>query len=91
VAQGHKGPIELVITDVVMPRMGGLQFVARLPDIRPDSRVLYMSGYTDGYLTPEQLAGASLLKKPFSEDALLHRVRTLLDQPHPRSTNASPS
>jgi signal transduction histidine kinase/ActR/RegA family two-component response regulator len=81
VAQGHKGPIDLVITDVVMPRMGGLQFVAQLQDIRPDSRVLYMSGYTDGYLTQERLAGASLLTKPFSEDALLRRVRALLDQP----------
>jgi hypothetical protein len=40
-----------------------------------------MSGYTDGYLTQERLAGASLLKKPFSEDALLRRVRALLDQP----------
>jgi hypothetical protein len=42
-----------------------------------------MSGYTDGYLTPEQLAGASLLNKPFSEDTLLRRVRALLDQPRP--------
>ena len=83
VAHGHKGPIDLVITDVVMPRMGGLQFVAQLQDVRPDNRVLYMSGYTDGYLTQERLAGASLLKKPFSEDALLRRVRTLLDQPRP--------
>jgi signal transduction histidine kinase/DNA-binding LacI/PurR family transcriptional regulator len=82
VAQGHKGPIDLVITDVVMPRMGGLQFVAQLQDFRPDSRVLYMSGYTDGYLTQEQLADAALLRKPFSEDALLRRVRALLDQPH---------
>jgi signal transduction histidine kinase len=82
-AQGYKGPIDLVITDVVMPRMGGLQFVTKLQGVRPDSRVLYMSGYTDGYLTPEQLAGASLLNKPFSEDTLLRRVRALLDQPRP--------
>ena len=83
VAHGHKGPIDLVITDVVMPRMGGLQFVAQLREVRPDSRVLYMSGYTDGYLTQERLVGASLLNKPFSEDALLRRVRALLDQPRP--------
>ena len=83
VAHGHKGPIDLVITDVVMPRMGGLQFVAQLQDVRPDNRVLYMSGYTDGYLTQERLVGASLLNKPFSEDALLRRVRALLDQPRP--------
>ncbi len=80
VAHGHKGPIDLVITDVVMPRMGGLQFVTQLQGIRPDSRVLYISGYTDGYLTQDRLAGASLLKKPFSEAALLRRVRALLDR-----------
>jgi DNA-binding response OmpR family regulator len=83
VARGHKGPIDLVITDVVMPRMGGLQFVAQLQEIQPDNRVLYLSGYTDAYPIQERLVGASLLKKPFSEDALLRRVRALLDQPRP--------
>jgi hypothetical protein len=58
-----------------------LQFVAQLQEIRPGNRVLYMSGYTDGYPTQEQLVGASLLNKPFSEDVLLRRVRALLDQP----------
>jgi signal transduction histidine kinase/DNA-binding LacI/PurR family transcriptional regulator len=83
VARGHKGPIDLVVTDVVMPRMGGLQFVVQLQEVRPGNRVLYMSGYTDGYPTQEQLVGASLLKKPFSEDVLLRQVRALLDQPRP--------
>jgi len=83
VARGHKATIDLVITDVVMPRMSGLQFVTRLREIRPDSRVLYISGYADGYVTQERLAGESvaLLKKPFTEEALLRRVRAVLDQP----------
>jgi CheY-like chemotaxis protein len=82
IAGGHKGDIDLVITDVVMPRMGGPQFVSRLEEVRPGSRVLYISGYTDGYVSQERLAGVAvaLLKKPFTEDALLRRVRTLLDQ-----------
>ncbi len=81
VARGHRGPINLVITDVVMPRMGGPQFVKQLEQIRPGNAVLYISGYTDGYVDRERLAGATvaLLKKPFSEEALLRRVRALLD------------
>ena len=83
VAAGHKGDVDLVITDVVMPRMGGPQFVSRLEELRPGCRVLYISGYTDGSVTQERLAGATvaLLKKPFTEHALLQRVRGLLDQP----------
>jgi signal transduction histidine kinase/DNA-binding LacI/PurR family transcriptional regulator len=81
VARGHPGPINLVITDVVMPRMGGPQFIKQLEEIRPGNAVLYISGYTDGYVDRERLAGATvaLLKKPFSEEALLRRVRALLD------------
>jgi CheY-like chemotaxis protein len=81
VAAEHPGRIDLVITDVVMPKLGGPQFVKRLEEIRPGSAVLYISGYTDGYVSRERLAGGTvaLLKKPFTEDALARRVRALLD------------
>jgi signal transduction histidine kinase/DNA-binding LacI/PurR family transcriptional regulator len=81
VARAYRGPINLVVTDVVMPRMGGPQFVKQLEQIRPGNAVLYISGYTDGDVDRERLAGATvaLLKKPFSEEALLRRVRALLD------------
>ena len=81
VARDHAGPIDLVVTDVVMPRMGGPQFVNQLAEIRPPGPVLYISGYTDGYVEHERLTGATvaLLRKPFTEDSLLERVRALLD------------
>ncbi|TML33176.1 MAG: response regulator [Actinobacteria bacterium] len=79
--QAHPGPIDLVITDVVMPRLGGPQFIKLLEEVRPGNAVLYISGYTDGYISRERLTGetVALLKKPFSEDGLLRRVRELLD------------
>jgi signal transduction histidine kinase/DNA-binding LacI/PurR family transcriptional regulator len=81
VAKGFPGRVDLVITDVVMPRLGGPQFVKQLEEVRPGCTVLYISGYTDGYVGRERLAGATvaLLKKPFTEDNLLRRVRSLLD------------
>lgn len=60
-----------------MPRMGGPQFINQLAEIHPPDPVLYISGYTDGYVEHERLAGATvaLLRKPFTEDSLLERVR----------------
>ncbi|GLZ28791.1 hypothetical protein Lesp02_09810 [Lentzea sp. NBRC 105346] len=69
--------IDLVVTDVVMPKMGGPELVAELRRIRPGTRVLYMSGYT----TEEKLGDtAVLLTKPYTEHDLLDQVRALLDQ-----------
>jgi CheY-like chemotaxis protein len=80
----HHGPgIDLLLTDVVMPRMGGPELAKRLVDIQPDIKVLYMSGYTDrgvvhhGVLDPN----ASFLQKPVSMDVMARRVREVLDAP----------
>jgi PAS domain S-box-containing protein len=75
--------IDLLVSDVVMPRMNGRELADRLCQVRPALRVLHMSGYPGdtidryGDLRP----GAAFLQKPFTADALLKRVRALLDQP----------
>jgi PAS domain S-box-containing protein len=79
----HPGPIHLLLTDVVMPEMSGPELRQRLKRLRPRTRVLYMSGYTDealgrhGVLEPRTF----LLQKPFSIDALGQKVREVLDAP----------
>jgi two-component system cell cycle sensor histidine kinase/response regulator CckA len=81
-AHRHPEPIELVITDVVMPGMNGRMLAEALVAARPELRVLYMSGYTDdviahrGVLEP----GALFLEKPFTVQALLSRVRAALGE-----------
>jgi two-component system, cell cycle sensor histidine kinase and response regulator CckA len=91
-AGAHKGPIPLVLTDVVLPRMSGRQMAEALRSSRPDSRVLFMSGYTDdaighhGILDP----GVHFLQKPFTTEGLLHKVRELLDSPAGASPGTPP-
>ncbi len=74
-------PFDLVVTDVVLPGMGGADLVNRLTELLPGIRVLFVSGYTEnavvhqGILSP----GTSFLSKPFTVSSLLKKVRTLLD------------
>jgi PAS domain S-box-containing protein len=81
VAADHIGPIDLLLTDVVMPRANGRRVAERLQLLRPEVRVLYMSGYTEdaivhhGVLEP----GIVLLEKPFTELDLARTVRAVLD------------
>ncbi|HVW00195.1 MAG TPA: PAS domain-containing protein [Planctomycetaceae bacterium] len=74
--------IDLLITDVVMPKMGGHELVERLLKLRPSLGVLYISGYTDGAtLNPGGPAtGTQFLQKPFTPQALARRVRDILDR-----------
>ena len=78
----HPGPIDLLLTDVMMPRMTGPQMVAELRPLRPGLRVLYMSGYTDGAITPqgELQANVKFLQKPVIPDTLLQKVREVIEQ-----------
>ncbi len=81
VARGHAAPIHLLLTDVVMPGLSGRELAARLREVHPETRVLYMSGYSDeaiahhGVLDP----GVPFLEKPFGPDALTRKVREVLD------------
>jgi len=79
----HEGPIHLVLTDVVMPEMGGLELAQRLQPLHPGAKVLYMSGYAENANLHQHLAGQEIyyLQKPFETIGLLQRVRQLLDAP----------
>jgi DNA-binding response OmpR family regulator len=83
-AREHKGaPIALVVTDVIMPAMGGKVMADELMADHPGLKILFMSGYTDdtiahhGMLDP----GIELLLKPYTPAALARKVRELLDTP----------
>jgi two-component system, cell cycle sensor histidine kinase and response regulator CckA len=82
IASAFAGTIHLLLTDVIMPGMGGKQLAEQLTSLRPATRVLFMSGYSNdgivqsGILTSE----APLLEKPFTREILLRRVRQVLDE-----------
>jgi PAS domain S-box-containing protein len=75
-----EGKIDLILTDVVMPDMGGLELTGRVHERRPDLKVLYMSGYAEGdKLQPKMHSEHSFLQKPFSAESLTLKVREVLD------------
>jgi signal transduction histidine kinase/CheY-like chemotaxis protein len=81
ISERHQGPLDLLLTDVVMPRMSGRELAERLGPLRPDLSVLYMSGYTDDAVIRHGVlgAGTAFLQKPFAPAALVQRVRESLD------------
>jgi two-component system cell cycle sensor histidine kinase/response regulator CckA len=84
-ARGESGPLQLLVTDVVMPGLGGRAVAEAVGRLRPGLRVLFVSGYApDGIDRRGELPdGAELLEKPFTPAALQARVRTVLDGPPP--------
>ena len=81
VAQRYSGPIHVLLTDVIMPGMSGRDLAARLATLRPETRVIYMSGYTDDAITRHGVLepGFVFVQKPFTPDALARTVRDVLD------------
>ena len=81
-SQQHGGSIQLMATDVVMPDMTGPELAKQLTALRPDMKVLFLSGYTDdaiihhGFIDDEM----AFLQKPFTKSGLLRKVREVLDQ-----------
>ncbi len=83
ISAAHRGPVHLLLTDVIMPGMNGRELAEQLTTNRPEIRLLYMSGYTEnaigrnGTLDPQ----VNLLQKPFTSEMLARKVREVLDSP----------
>lgn len=80
-AERHEGPIHLLVTDMVMPEMGGAELAAELERRRSGLRTIFISGYTPDEIARRGLAqpGVELLTKPFPSDEFIQRVRLVLD------------
>jgi two-component system cell cycle sensor histidine kinase/response regulator CckA len=83
IAKEHDGPIHVLLTDVIMPDMNGKQLADNVRALRPDSVVLYMSGYTDEVITQHGIIdrGASYIQKPFGREELMYKIAELLSTP----------
>ena len=83
----HRGRIHLLITDLVMPGRSGHDLVAHMGRARPEMAMLCVSGYADQALVQSERLGTEMpfLQKPFTPDALLRKVREILDEPSRRA------
>ncbi len=81
VSETHEGPVHLLLTDVVMPRMSGTDLSEKLQSIRPETRVIYMSGYTADAIVRNGILRQDInfIEKPFSLESLGKKVRQVLD------------
>jgi len=87
VAQRHSGLIHLLLTDIIMPVMNGRDLVQRMAGLRPKTRILFMSGYTENAIWRDGFIdqAAHFLQKPFTLDALSRKVREVLETPTPET------
>ena len=79
--EDHSGSIDLLLTDVIMPDLSGPELAKKLRKIKPDLKVLYMSGYPGEFIARHGVSGAEMayLQKPFSQEALAGKMREVLD------------
>jgi two-component system cell cycle sensor histidine kinase/response regulator CckA len=83
IAERHTGLLSLLLTDVVMPGMGGQALALRIAEVRPETRTVFMSGYTDDTIVRHGVLelGIDFLAKPLTTDGLAGKVREVLDRP----------
>jgi two-component system, cell cycle sensor histidine kinase and response regulator CckA len=81
------GRLDLLLSDVVMPGMNGKELAGRIARIRPETKVLFMSAYSDEIITSHGVVpeGVSLIRKPFRTDDLLKKIEAVLSSAHPWS------
>ncbi len=83
IIEQHGGTIDLLVTDVIMPRMMGSEVASRVASLRPGVKVLYISGYPGDAIVKQGVPEHAFVQKPFSVSALAKRVRALLDDTPP--------
>ena len=81
VAEAQETPVDLVVTDIVMPEMGGSELAERIREMQPDARILFTSGYTEDAAMRQSFLreGESFIEKPFTPASLSRRAREVLD------------
>ena len=81
IARSFEGPIHLLLTDVMMPKLNGPALARHITDLRPETQILFMTGHTesDGSLHGSVPKDSEFLQKPFHRDALIRKVRHTLD------------
>ena len=80
---GRRVAVDLIVTDMIMPQMGGVEMMSRIHGLHPNLPVLFLSGYTEDMLTANGaiLPDVHFLQKPFTRGELARAVRAALDQP----------
>jgi DNA-binding NtrC family response regulator len=92
-AKQHTGKLDLLLSDIIMPGIGGTLLAKTLQGSHPRMKTLFMSGYTHTTISPRELieTGAGFLQKPFTLDALARKVREVLDAPPKQQPKAVPA
>src|SRR5229473_4232110 len=92
IAKSHKGEIDLLLTDVVMPRKGGRELAEDLRTILPRLKVLFISGYTGDFVVRNSIleSGRAFVQKPFSMQSLAKKIREILDRPSVAASQTGP-
>lgn len=87
-SEKNSGRIDLIVTDVVMPQMGGHELAKAMAASHPETRFLYMSGYVDKEVLQKEMSDLVFLHKPFTPDALAQKVREVLDTPQNKTVRS---